>query len=296
MKLALIIFAGVTCTILLVICLLACWMFWQPKGRQPGQAQYVTMGSSFAAGPGVGSRSPDSPRICFQSASNYAHLFAGLRGLKLVDVSCSGAKTNAILEKARFLPAQLDAVETETKLVTITVGGNDVSYVGNLIAWSAGNAPERFPWFMVRFLGKPVPPETVDRSFSGLETNLRRIVEGVHRRAPAAKVVFVDYVTILPRSSSCWNRAPLTADQLERGRLIAARLEALTQKVAAETGSELLKASELTMDHDVCSADPWVFGVEIPSKTSRSASSVYHPNEKAMQAIAEKLDRMLPQF
>src|SRR5690348_11840806 len=115
------------------------------SGRGPGRAaDYVAMGSSYAAAPGVGERAPGSPVQCERSDSDYAHLLAARRHLSLNDQSCSGATTDSILASWRGLPAQIDAIGPATRLVTITVGGNDVDFVGDLYAWSCHNAPERF--------------------------------------------------------------------------------------------------------------------------------------------------------
>src|SRR5580693_568311 len=99
---------------------------------EPG-ARYVAMGSSFAAGPGLKPRAPGSPRRAGRSAVNYAHLVADRLGLELTDVTYSGATTQDILAGAPGKPPQLDAVTADTRLVTLTAGGNDVGYVPRLV-------------------------------------------------------------------------------------------------------------------------------------------------------------------
>src|ERR1700722_12018912 len=99
----------------------------------PAGSRYVAMGSSFGAGPGLTPRAPGSPRRAGRSAGNYAHLVAGALGLDLRDVTYSGATTSALLQSsAAGQPAQLDAVTPDTRLVTITAGGNDVGYLPRL--------------------------------------------------------------------------------------------------------------------------------------------------------------------
>ena len=275
---------------LLAVILPAC----QAQTKPSNSAQYVAMGSSFAAGPGVGSRTPASPTQCGRSAENYAHLFAQKRGLALTDVTCSGATTQSILKSWRALPPQLDAVGPHTRLVTVTIGGNDVSYVGNLFGWSCENAPQSINAVWSRLVCKVVPEATVEEKFTGLEDRMRAIVDGVHQRSPNAKVIFVDYVTILPATGSCPEKLPLNGAELEEARSVSARLAALTEKVASETRSGLVKASELTREHDVCSADPWVFGLQFPENPSVYGPVAYHPNAEAMHAIADRLDHMVP--
>ena len=53
----------------------------------PAGSRYVAMGSSFAAGPGLPSRVPGSPRRAGRSTGNYAHLVARELGLDLHDVT-----------------------------------------------------------------------------------------------------------------------------------------------------------------------------------------------------------------
>jgi hypothetical protein len=60
-------------------------------------AAYVAMGSSYAAGPGIGQSADTPPNRCARSATNAAHIFAQKVGLELKDVSCSGATTAHIL-------------------------------------------------------------------------------------------------------------------------------------------------------------------------------------------------------
>jgi lysophospholipase L1-like esterase len=265
-----------------------------PQGSALWRGDYVAMGSSYASGPGIGTRAPGSARQCQQSSENYAHLFAKKRHLTLKDVSCGGATTQSILKPWRGLPPQLDAVDPKTSLVTITVGGNDVFWMSNLFAWSCANALDRpAPANRMRKCRAPASDARVDAAFAGLEGNFREIVAGIHQRSPQAKIVFVNYLTLFPASGSCPDRLPLSDNELRKARAVAARLAAVTQKVAQETGSVLVKASDLTSGHDVCSAAPWVYGFEFPASPSGFDPVPYHPKLQTMQSIADALDRTL---
>jgi hypothetical protein len=115
-----------------------------------------------------------------------------------------------------------------------------------------------------------------------VEANLRAIAAEVHRRAPQARLVFVDYVTVLPPAGSCpalgFGEA---AAQDMRGR--ATRLAALTAKVAKETGADLIEASRLTRGHDACAKAPWIWGAPQPGVTSVP----FHPRPEAIDAVAQ---------
>ncbi len=81
-----------------VILILGCLMVvatiyrWHSLPAQ-NNAEYVALGSSFAAGPGDVKRSEGSLALCFQSDANYPHLLARRYGLSLYDATCSGATT-----------------------------------------------------------------------------------------------------------------------------------------------------------------------------------------------------------
>lgn len=256
---------------------------------------YVAMGSSFAAGPGIGLRAEDSPRSCLQSASNYAHLLARKRGLTLKDVTCSGATTQTVLHaNAQGVPAQIEAVGAETRLVTVTVGGNDVFYMRNLWAWSCETAPQAIPFLMRPYVCNPAPPEQVAEAFAGLEASMLEIASQVHARAPAARLVFVDYLTVLPDSGSC-TQAPMTAGQYTMARDMAHHLLTTTHKVAEATHSLVVSAAALTHGHDVCAADPWVTGFAFTRGTGGFGTMPYHPTQASMDAVAAALDAALDQ-
>jgi lysophospholipase L1-like esterase len=281
---------SVACTLLLSGAALC-----QQQGSA-AQVEYVAMGSSYAAGPGIGSRVPGSPAQCAQSSENYAHLFARKRGLNLIDVTCSGATTASILETWHSLPPQMQAVTPKTRLVTVTIGGNDVFFIANLFAWSCQNAPDRVSQARRAAMCKARPDADVEAAFETLPDNFKKIVAGIHRRAPSATIVFVNYVTLLPEAGACPDKLPLSGDELEKSRSVAGRLAAITQTVANQTGSDLLKASDLTKGHDVCSSDPWVNDFQFGGATSGVGPAPYHPTAQSMQAVADALDRMLPQF
>lgn len=242
-------------------------------------AQYVAMGSSYAAGPGILPRVADSPVRCARSIQNYAHVLARLRSLSLVDVSCSSATTRDVLHAGQFsLPAQLDAVTPQTQLVTVTIGGNDVFYMANLMGLSC--APGVLPVCTVH------SDAEVEARFSGLADSLAQIVAGVHQRSAAARVVFVTYFTVLPDAGTC-ARAGLSAAQAEHMRGVAAHLREITRQVAAATGSGVLDVATLSHGHDACAKDPWVLGAQ---REPGSLIPPFHPTAAAMQAVGEALN------
>lgn len=255
------------------------------QAQETPKAEYVAMGSSYAAGPGIAPVVLGSPPSCARSAENYAHVLAEHRGLSLVDVSCSGATTADILRAGQFkLPAQLEAVTADTKLVTVTIGGNDVFYMANLRARSCD--PRGTLGQAVRGSCTAMREALVQERFAGLAESLRQVVAGARRRSPGVRVVFVNYFTVLPRHGTC-ARIHLTAADASHMRAVAARLADITQQVARETGSGLMDVAALSRRHNACSSDPWVLGAR-----AEAGSSIppFHPTPAAMRAVGDALN------
>lgn len=248
----------------------------------PPGSRYVAMGSSFAAGPGIAPRVPRSPRRAGRSAGNYAHLVAGTLGLDLHDVTFSGATTSDILgPSASGQPAQLDAVTADTRLITITAGGNDVGFLPRLTLAS-------LPWPMRALPGARAPvadlgnPDGTDERFARLADSLMTIGRRVRERAPACRVLFVDYLTILPASDD-GRSGPPPAAIADWGREIAARLAATTQAAAEATECEYVAASAASADHHAWSATPWTRRFHL----SLRGGAPFHPDAAGMAAVAD---------
>ncbi|MEY4760256.1 MAG: hypothetical protein RLZZ200_112 [Pseudomonadota bacterium] len=272
----------------LILCLSACSA---PAVRPPSAnlvpsgAHYVAMGSSFAAGPGITEGVVGSPARCARSVDNYAHQLANRRGLQLTDVSCSGAKASHVLGDWDELPPQLDALRADTRLVTVTIGGNDLGYISGLMAASCLGLPEAKEGLACRHV---LEPDEV--AYATLASRLQKIAAEVRRRSPQARLVWVDYATVLPSSGRC-AAMPLSDEDAAVSRGIDQKLRRLTASVALENGAGLLRAGEVTRDHHVCATDPWMNGYV--KWDPQHPVAAYHPTQAGMTAVAEALDRLL---
>jgi lysophospholipase L1-like esterase len=253
-----------------------------------GRPQYVAMGSSFAAGPAITEAADNSPWFCFRSRDNYAHQLARLRGLSLVDVSCGGATTSDILEGGLALQGpQIDAVSAETELVTVTIGGNDIGYLANLMAMGCD---DRTPW-LLRRLGACTTrsADQMELALPRLFDQLVAIIGEVRRRAPDARIVLVNYPVVLPERGTC-AQLGLSAEQVAQMRGIAEQLADFTRAAAEGRGAGLLDAQRLSRGHDVCAEEPWIKAMHPPGG---ALGAPLHPTIESMTAIAQALDQLL---
>ena len=265
------------------------------QARPVSPPLYVALGSSFAAGPGVGDPAPSGMPGCARSAQNYAHLFAAKRGLRLVDASCSGATTRNLLEAGQFGGArQLDAVTPDAALVTVTIGGNDVGYLGALVSRSCAVDPARLPEPSRAVACRPPPSASeTDAAFARLPAAFDAVLREVRARAPGAQVVVVSYLRILPEQGDCPAIAKLSDVDAATLRTVAASLADATRAAAGRAHVRLVDVDRLSAGHDACAVSPWVAGFAPgPPGVWRQAS--YHPNAAGMRAVAEALDAALP--
>ncbi len=251
---------------------------------RPGD-HYVAMGSSFAAGAGIGPTKPGTPARCQRTALNYASQLADRLQLQLSDVTCGGATTAHLLGPWNDLPPQLDALTPETRLVTVTIGGNDLGYVAGLFGGScrAGAALRPGP------CGPNSAPD--EAAYGGVEQGLRDIAAEVRRRAPRARLALVQYVTLVP-DAPC-DRALLTPEDAEVSRAIALRLAAITRRVARDAGALLIAADEASRRHTACDAVAWNSGMTRDYDLARGGP--WHPTPAGMRAVADLLVEALIQ-
>lgn len=255
---------------------IAGFFYWQGQQAPATDGAYVALGSSFAAGIGLGARARGSPVQCFRTEGGYPSLLAQRANLALADMTCSGSTTGHILDGGQILLGpQLAAIGPDARLVTITSGGNDVGYIGDLMAVS-GSMGRVAGWSY----GAVKP--AADRPFAVVEANLKAVIAEVRARAPQARVFLVSYPTIFPANGNC--AATGVSDRQARiSRSVAARLAAVTREAAAASGAILVDMHGLSAGHDVCSGSPWVSGAVAAD------GAPFHPNKAGSAAIAASI-------
>lgn len=255
---------------------------------------YVALGSSFASGPGI---EPILDGSCGRSGSNYAHLVAARLGYDLIDVTCGGAAVDDVLSRSQTLmtggtvPPQLDALVPDADLVTITIGGNDIEYLLTLLRCSYAAAPDAVPVEARAFFATPLDPAAVDSALAGLPAKLATLVAAVRERAPRARVVLVDYLTVVPDGGSS-PAVPMSEDHRLFCADVGRRLAAVTAEAARATGAEIVTASTASAAHHAGSAEPWVTGWEF-GDVPAGGIVPYHPNAAGMRAVADQVVALL---
>lgn len=253
-------------------------LIYQGRHNAPGNPQYVALGSSFAAGLGLGDRAPGSPFACQRSINGYPQQLARSTGLSLVDMTCSGSTAKHVLSGGQFFQGpQIDAVKSSTRLVTLTSGGNDISYIGDLVAMGYRNRGG--------LIGKavevmmPAPHTFAERDVAKAAANIRATIASVRERAPSAQIVVATYLPVLPEQGTC-DALSLTQEQVALMRPVADELANATRAAALASGAVLVDMATLGKGHDACSREPWANGL------APENGAAFHPTVAGAKATA----------
>lgn len=150
--------------------------------RTVGVGQYVALGDSYAAGEGGGAGSYLDP--CLRSTNGYPALLDAERQIHLrAEPACTGATTSDVRRD------QLLALKPSTRLVTLTVGANDLGLSTVLTACTAGS-----PAQCAQAIGSAralLPPTCGGDSTLG--KRLEALYADVAASAPHARIVVTGY-------------------------------------------------------------------------------------------------------
>jgi lysophospholipase L1-like esterase len=254
------------------------------SGGETSLGKYVAMGSSYAAGPKIPDAVPN--QSCGRSTGNYAHLVATALGLDLTEVSCIGATIDNVTTTPQTMnPLQIEAVTPDTRVITITIGGNDVNYSASLVACGRDGANGQSCLETSADAAAPdVDSPAIDSLLNQVENKLVAMLGKVQQAAPTARIYLVAYPMVLPEPAvPCPPDVPMQpADAIFLG-TVGARLQAAFSSAAAIAGVSFVDVYGPSHGHDACApADQrWVEGQANP------AVAPYHPNAAGMRAVAD---------
>jgi lysophospholipase L1-like esterase len=162
--------------------------------------------------------------------------------------------------------------------VTITAGGNDIGYVGDLTAMAYRRRGGVTGFLVGRFWkgGQPV----ADRKFDQLRDNLTATLREISRRAPHARIFVVTYPVILPPKGTCLQLG-ISDDGAELMRQVGVRLAETTRDAAHEAGVSVIDMDQHSAGHDACEPVAWVNGA------APEHGAPFHPTQAGARATAE---------
>jgi hypothetical protein len=209
---------------LLLLPLVAPWVGAAAAGAEPDTVasplRIVLMGDSYTAGNGAGGY--DGPTDCYRSRGNWGELYrawleASGQPATLTNVACSGASTDMLTapnprdgdscalparsadeyfdpQCRAWLRPQVDAVDSGTDVVLLTMGGNDAGFSDVVLNCfvpglrSAGGCRARVEHARA-VVDDPGP--------GGVTAKLVGALNTIHAKAPRARVVLVGYPNLV---------------------------------------------------------------------------------------------------
>jgi lysophospholipase L1-like esterase len=229
--------------------------------------KYVALGDSYSSG--VGTREYALDSTCQRSVYAYPYLVATQRpNTSLTFVACSGAKTSDVLNK------QVQYVTSDTRFVTITIGGNDAGF-SSVITQCA------LPW-----------PWTCDSDITNAQNFIKNTLPGrldnvynaISSRAPSATVIVLGYPRLF-MGVDCNAGTFFSTDEMTKLNATADLMRDVTSARAAAHGFIFKDAIPPFVGHAVCSSSEWLNGLSDPTSES------YHPNRTGQASGYEPLVR-----
>jgi lysophospholipase L1-like esterase len=258
-------------------------------GENESNSPYVAMGDSYSSAAGVAPLVPTAPPTCSRSELNFAHdIAAYFHPASFTDVTCSGAKTADFFgSQAQGVPRQLDAVTRNTRLVTMTIGGNDENvFVDSFFGCVTISLQSGSPF------GNPCQ-QKYGSTFTDLirtqtYAHLVRALRAVRAKAPRAEVFILGYPRILPDKGelACYPSMPISMGDVPWLVQEQKTLNSVVRRAAAATGARFVDTYTPSAGHDACQA-PGTRWIE-PATNPINAFPV-HPNADGEAAMARAL-------
>jgi lysophospholipase L1-like esterase len=249
-------------------------------------ANWAGLGDSYAAGPLIPNQQL-SPLGCLRSDHNFAHLAAAALGRSLADASCSGAKTDDMTAPQDVTPGQnppqFNALTTDTQIVTLQIGGNDIGFTSILENCATAN-PFAHPCrdkYVVN------GHDTLADKIAATAPKVATVLQGIHARSPGARVFVVNYAAILPETGSgCWPQVPIAFSDVPYLRSVEKNLNAMLAQQAAANGARIVDDYTASIGRDACksSSTRWVEPL-VPA----NAAAPFHPNARGEAGIAAEV-------
>ncbi len=248
-RLRLVLSGGLAASLLL----LAALSGWSPA--QAAGAPYVALGDSYASGTGTRTYISDGTS-CERSTYAYPSLIAASKGYALNFQACSGAKIPQVT-------TQLNALNTGTRYVTLSVGGNDAGF-SSVITECAQ------PGWASDCDGRIDTAQSyINNTLPGA---LATLYASLKSKAPNAKVVIVGYPRIF-NGEDCNAGTWFSPAEETRLNQTADLMNAKISAQAAAKGFTFANPTSRFVGHAVCDTPEWLNGLSSPVGES------YHPNK-----------------
>ena len=262
-----------------------------PAASAAATGPYVSLGDSYTAAPLV-PLPTGNPSLCGRSTNNYpSDVARTVAPASFTDASCSSATTVHMtspqnLYNLQTNPPQFNALSSADRLVTVGIGGNDAGLIG--VAEECATLDATAPTGTAckdHYNQGGSDPNVAAVKATG--PKVAAVIQGIHQRAPKARVLVVGYPDGLPvDGSSCWPLVPLSAGDITYFNSLETRLNSVIAKAAASNRARFVDTFTSSIGHDACKPPgvAWVNGI-VPN----SLAFPLHPNAMGEQNMANQV-------
>jgi lysophospholipase L1-like esterase len=252
---------------------------------------FVALGDSFAAGNLIPSSPTGTPAGCMRSSHNYgADAAAALGMTDYVDATCTGATTASMTQSESVAlgtnQPQFDALAADDSVVTLTIGGDDIGFLGILETCAklsltdvSGNPCQRHY--------QAGGTDQLVAAINAAAPEVAAVLQEIKARAPDARVLLVGYPDILPTTGDgCYPLVPFAHGDVPYLRGIEVDLNQMLAAAAAANGVTFVDTYQATIGHDACTG---ASTKDVESLVPTSLAYPFHPNQRGEQVMAEQV-------
>lgn len=259
-------------------------------GTGPVSGPFVALGDSYAAGNLIPASPSGTPAGCLRSSHDYGADAAGSLRVRYIDATCTGASIKSMTEPQSVLlgtnAPQFSSLAADDSVVTLTIGGDDVGFLGILKTCAALSLTSLFGDPCERHYtsgGK----DRLAAAIAATAPKVAAVLRGIHGRAPSARVLLVGYPDILPNSGDgCWPEVPFAFGDVPYLRGIETGLNRILAAAAAAGGATFVDTYTATTGHDACQNA----GVkDIEGLIPTSLAYPFHPNQRGERVMAARV-------
>lgn len=286
-----------------------------------GAVNYVALGDSYASGEG---NEPFYDNLnCHRSKSGYPwRLASAVSTLQLTETSavpCTGAVTLDIYNDKvvrtgprgstrTVIPAQTKAITSSTRLVTITIGGNDLNF-DRILGFCVLQTISCEPAFLTGQVAsyKTKLAQRLDQAYSAIRTKLSSV------GATNAQVIVVDYPRLFPtyptecaavRNPNESNPIPIfngpgfSVAEMTAFNNVQNQINNVIHDKAEEYRFSFVEVEDAFNGNEICTDAPFINGLLLqPGPFSLGSVNIpelnpasFHPNANGHQRIAELIE------
>lgn len=227
----------------------------QPASAQAASNGYVALGDSYSSGEGTRDYFKDGTS-CDRSAKSYGALIASQKGYSLTLAACSGATTGDVTSQ------QLSSLKSDTALVTMTIGGNDVGFADIITECAKpgwwGDCTKKVDGAL----------SVVNGQMSG---RLGALYAKIRSASPKAKVVVSGYPHLF-NGKDCNIATFFTSEEMSKLNAATDTFNGVIKKAATDAGFSYVDPVGAFTGHATCDKAAWINNLTMPVAAS------FHPN------------------